>query len=719
MPVVRRTAESRRRLAQQLPDGDLLTIGYWLAGFDGAEAPALAVASALEEFDLVVGGSGAAVARRLLGAAESAGFRVRDGFVAPVDRGGARRRALQLWNDGPAAGTAVQVQTPTPTPVSRVQAKVAPTPSPAPPVSMPVPPPPPLTPPPVEIATVAPSAIARLLAQPACSGLAVSLALRAHALATAAQFQDLVGVATLRGVDSHAYQIETVRRVLRVLRGRALLADEVGLGKTIEALMVLREYELRGMVKRVLVLAPPALVRHWVGELADKAGVEARTTEDASLRDDADAFWRAPGVVVASLALARHARHAPLVQSHEWDLIIVDEAHHIKNRQTAGWKLIDGIRSRFLLLLTATPVETDLEEIYNLVTLLKPGQLTTPAEFRRQFVDPADPTAARDADRLRRLLADVMVRNTRAQSGLALPPRYVSTVVVDPAEGERVLYDAVVDLLRRNAHDPKVRLVTTTLLLEAGSSPAAVHATLQRIGVGDKHSAELRKDMVRLAQLAASVRTSRKLEALVDIARQAERVLVFTRFRETLEYAVAAMRREGLEPALFHGGMRAEDRHAQIERFRAGAARVLCATDVGGEGQNLQFCQTLVNFDLPWNPMLIEQRIGRLHRMGQTGEVRVYNLCARGTAEQRVLDVLDRRLHLFELVVGEMDMVLGNLADDRDLEDRIVDLYATSRDEAQVAEGFERIADELAVARGRYERVRALDEALFKQDFET
>lgn len=116
--------------------------------------------------------------------------------------------------------------------------------------------------------------------------------------------------------------------------------------------------------------------------------------------------------------------------------------------------------------------------------------------------------------------------------------------------------------------------------------------------------------------------------------------------------------------------------------------------------------------------MLLEQRIGRLHRMGQTGEVRVYNLCARATAEERVLDVLDRRLHLFELVVGEMDMVLGNLADDRDLEDRIVDLYATSRDDAQIAEGFERIADELAVARGRYERVRALDEALFKQDFE-
>jgi superfamily II DNA or RNA helicase len=716
MPVVPRTAESRRRLAGQLSDADLLTLGYWLAGFDGSEAPAFAIALTLKEFDLVAGASGAVVTRAVLAAAEVAGFRVRDGFVAPIDRRAARRRALDLWNE---ESVAAAPRTSTPTPVSRVQARAAATTPPPPAPLVTVPPPPPLSPPPVTIATVEPSDIAQLLAQPASSGLAVSLALRAHALATAAQFQDLVGVATLQGVDSHAYQIETVRRVLRVLRGRALLADEVGLGKTIEALMVLREYELRGMAKRVLVIAPPALVRHWVGELADKAGVEARTTEDASWRHDAEAFWRAPGVVVASLAIARHARHAPLVQSQEWDLVIVDEAHHIKNRATAGWKLVDRIRSRFLLLLTATPVETDLEEIYNLVTLLKPGQLTTPAEFRKQFVDPADPTAPRDAERLRRLLADVMVRNTRAQSGLALPPRYVSTVAVDPAEGERELYEAVVNLLRRHALDPRTRLMATTLLLEAGSSPAAVRATLRRIGEGDKHSAELREEAARLAQLAASVRASRKLDALLDVARQSERVLVFTRFRETLEYVVAAMRRESLEPALFHGGMRAEDRHVQIERFRTGEARALVATDVGGEGQNLQFCQTLVNFDLPWNPMLIEQRIGRLHRMGQTGEVRVYNLCARATAEQRVLDVLDRRLHLFELVVGEMDMVLGNLADDRDLEDRIMDLYATSRDDAQVAEGFERIADELAAARGHYERVRALDEALFKQDFET
>jgi len=729
MPIARRDIESRQQLFEGLSTADLLTIGYWLASTERAEVPAYAIAMTLEQYGLSGGIGRAALARRLIGAAEEAGFVARDHFVVPIDGRAARKRALALWRDVERQGrpnacreTADPERTPTPTPVSRVTTRAAPplraaSAVPPAPAAPPIRPPSALVEPPLTVAVPEEAVLARLIAQPDGDALAVSLAIRAHALATAAEFQDLVGTGTLRGVDSHAYQTETVRRVLRVLRGRALLADEVGLGKTIEALMVLREYELRGMAKRVLVLAPPALVRHWVGELGDKAGITARTTEDALVREDPEAFWREPGVVVASLALARSARHAPLVQAAPWDMVVVDEAHHVKNRSTAGWKLVNAIQSRFLLLLTATPVETDLEEIYNLVTLLKPGQLTTPAEFRKQFVDPTDPTAPRDAERLRRLLGEVMVRNTRAQSGLALPPRYVTTVAVEPAEGERELYEAVVRLLREHAGDPKARLATSTLLLEAGSSPAALHGTLARLGAGDKHTRELRSATASLARAAARVDGSRKLEALVDIAASCERVLVFTRFRNTLEYVVAGLRRQGMDPALFHGGMRAGERQAAIERFRSGA-RVLVATDVGGEGQNLQFCQTLVNFDLPWNPMLLEQRIGRLHRMGQTGEVRVYNLCARGTAEERVLDVLDRRLHLFELVVGEMDMVLGNLADDRDLEERVLELYCTSKDDAQIAEGFDRIADELGAARGRYERVKALDEALFRQDFE-
>jgi SNF2 family DNA or RNA helicase len=333
-------------------------------------------------------------------------------------------------------------------------------------------------------------------------------------------------------------------------------------------------------------------------------------------------------------------------------------------------------------------------------------------------VDPKDPSRPKDAERLRRLLGEVMVRNTRAQSGLALPPRFVETIAVDPLPEERAAYEEVVALLREHADSSQARLAAATLLLEAGSSPPAVLATLEKIASSATHDGALRADAGRIAPRIRTVTRCRKLEALLRIlGANPDPVLVFTRYRRTAEYVATAARALGLKAESFHGGMSSAERHAAVERFRAGA-RLLVATDVGAEGQNLQFCQTLVNFDLPWNPAQIEQRIGRLHRMGQTGEVRVFNLCSKGTVEDRVLDVLDRRLHLFELVVGEMDMVLGNLGDERDLEERILALYAESRSEGEVAAGFDRIADELAAARGLYERSRALDEALFQRDFE-
>ncbi|WP_437715460.1 SNF2-related protein [Sorangium sp. So ce448] len=593
-------------------------------------------------------------------------------------------------------------------------AEPAPSPEPA-----PLPAPPPRKPAPLLMSGLDRSELLQRLADPPSSLAAVSHALRAHLLASAEQFEELLALAALTGVEPHRYQIETARRVLRVFRGRALLADEVGLGKTVEALTILREYQLRGMVRRALVLVPPALVGQWTGELAEKAGIAARTTDDAARTADPEAFWRDEGVVVASLALARSAKHAPLVQAASWDLVIVDEAHHVKSRTTAGFKLVDGLHSRFLLMLTATPIETDLEELYNLVTLLKPGQFATPAAFRAQFVDPKDPLSPKNRERLRALLAEVMVRNTRADSGLALPPRYVSTAMVDPLPEERELYDRVLSLVRAHGADAGSRMLASTLLLGAGSSPAAVRGSLERMSASERRVPGLRAALAALAKLAASVRASRKGGALVDLVRaHNEQVLVFTRFRDTLSYIEAVLREAGVEPVAFHGGLSAADKRAALSAFRDGRARVLVSTDAGGEGHNLHHCHVLVNFDLPYNPMLIEQRIGRLHRMGQREEVRVYNLCARGTAEERVLDLLDRRLHLFELVVGEMDMVLGNMADERDLEERIVSLYATSLSEEEIASGFDAIAEELAAARGRYEQVKRLDAKLFGKDYE-
>jgi SNF2 family DNA or RNA helicase len=570
----------------------------------------------------------------------------------------------------------------------------------------------------VSIAPLDALSLTELLAGPAADLATVAQALSAHALAAAESFSELLALGSLHGVERHAYQVETVQRLLRTLRGRALLADEVGLGKTIEAIMALREYQLRGMVRRALIITPPALVGQWVAELSSKAGIVARHTDEPQLRLDPDDFWRGDGVVVASLALARAQRHAPHVQARPWDLVIVDEAHRVKNRATLGWKLVDGLKSRFLLLLTATPIENDLEELYQLVTLLKPGQFATPAQFRQQFVDPKDPTQPRNRESLRRLLGEVMIRNTRARCGLKLPPRFVTTINIEPAAEERALYDGVLDLLRAHAGDGRARQQAATLLVEAGSSPHALVGTLARLRAGKHAFGDALPRLHDEARRVAGLATTKKGTALVELlAAHRDQALVFSRFRATLAWLDELFTRHGLAHVVVHGGIDGEAKQAAFDAFRSGA-RLLLATDVGSEGHNLQHCHLLVNFDLPWNPMVIEQRIGRLHRFGQTEEVQVYNLCAKGTVEERILDVLDRRVQLFELVVGEMDMVLGNLADERDLEERIVQLYAEARGEAELAHGFDAIAEELLRARGHYERARALDQSLFGKDFE-
>ena len=168
----------------------------------------------------------------------------------------------------------------------------------------------------------------------------------------------------------------------------------------------------------------------------------------------------------------------------------------------------------------------------------------------------------------------------------------------------------------------------------------------------------------------------------------------------------------------FQGGMSGPQKDEAVQRFHE-QARVLLATEVGGEGRNLQFANVLVNFDLPWNPMKIEQRIGRLHRIGQQQEVHIFSLCAAQSAEERILDVLDRRIHLFELVVGEVDLILGRALGEKEFDEQVFDIYTSAPDEAALHRRFEALADELAKARRGYEQVKALDEQLFAEDFET
>ncbi|MBV9777360.1 MAG: DEAD/DEAH box helicase family protein, partial [Acetobacteraceae bacterium] len=216
-------------------------------------------------------------------------------------------------------------------------------------------------------------------------------------------FDELLCLPALRDVEAHWYQIETVRKVLKQHRGRVLLADEVGLGKTIEAGMVLKEYMLRGMAERVLVLTPASLVGQWRDEMDAKFGIDCATTHDPLLRSDPAAFWAQPRVI-ASTAAARRREHAGILSGLRYDVVAVDEAHHLRDQSSAGYQLVNRLQKRFLLLLSATPVQNSLLELYNLLTLLQPGIFKTQREFRQAHMVPGKPREPVNRERLRDLM---------------------------------------------------------------------------------------------------------------------------------------------------------------------------------------------------------------------------------------------------------------------------------------------------------------------------
>ncbi|NCP15985.1 DEAD/DEAH box helicase [bacterium] len=550
------------------------------------------------------------------------------------------------------------------------------------------------------------------------------------------------------------YQVRAAQIMLRRFRGRGMFCDEVGLGKTIEAGLVLKEYLVRNVVQRVLIVTPAALVEQWREELAIKFGLPRFTTSaDAEFRAAGAKAWERFPLLIASLATARRAEHRARIAQIPYDLVIVDEAHHLKNRNSASWKFVNDLQRKYILLLTATPVENDLDELYNLITLLKPGQLKTPREFRKQFVAHGDPRLPKNRGQLRDLLGDVMVRHTRSQVNIKLPPRQASTIRLGLSQEETDFYQAVSGYVRAQmrtspfhlpiAAPPDSEITKTlpgsdegtegdkslrqvdrfallTLQREIGSSPQSAEPTLRALAER-AHRAEQRRELLELADQSTRIQAWAKAEALeklllTSLRDPAEKIIIFTHFRRTLERLAERLRGLGLSVVTYHGEMGTPSKNQAIADFEQ-RAQVLLSTEAAGEGRNLQFCRTMVNFDIPWNPMRIEQRVGRIHRIGQTRDVRIYNLSARGTVEDYLLEILDQKLNMFELVIGEMDMILGQLSDERDFEDLLLDIWMQAESAEELHDGFKQLGEALVQARQAHQKTQEYDEALFGEDF--
>lgn len=532
--------------------------------------------------------------------------------------------------------------------------------------------------------------------------------------------ETLICLPHLRDLEMYKYQDRTVKAVLKRFRGRVLLCDEVGLGKTVEAGMAMMEYIMRGLVKKILILVPPSLVDQWYFEMKRKFNQNFIRWDDPEFKNMGDAAWSHYDKVIASLATAKRKSNGKLITDVHYDLVIVDEAHHLKNRNTLAWQFVNNLEKKYIFLLSATPVQNNLEELYNLITLLKPGQLKTYSYFKKTFIKDKEGLEVGNVDQLRHLLSNVMIRNKRNDIDIKFTKRTASTVTLPLSPEEKKLYDDISGYIKEK-YDEKnsglTRLMLKNLQEEMGSSFEAVTEPLKKMSLNehlDKDEREVFKDFLKSTEDLLKKRTPDKklLQCLEIIKQHQDKIIIFTKYLATQKAIVEFLKGCDVKTAVFNGELRRKDKEEQIDLFRT-SADILVSTETGGEGRNLQFCNVMINYDLPWNPMAIEQRIGRIHRIGQKRNVYVYNLAAGDTVEHYILELLDKKINMFELVVGEVDMILGDIEEKADFSDLIMEAWVRSKDTDDMVNEVEQLSEKLLENKNRYIKAKEVDEKLF------
>ena len=441
--------------------------------------------------------------------------------------------------------------------------------------------------------------------------------------------------------------------------------------------------------------------------MQEKFDLDFSTTEDPEATEAPERFWKG-NRIIASLHTAKSRRSLPFIVPEFFDLVVVDEAHHLRNRSTLSWKLVNQIQKKYLLLLSATPLQNNLIELFNLITLLKPGQFKTEKLFRREYLAPGTSRRAANKEKLRQLLREVMIRNTRSAIDLKLPRRYATTFRLEPSESEQKMHEGLHAYLRQNGLN---RQTVNLLLREAGSSPQALKESLLRLA-----PASGKEDLIERIDCS---REDAKAKALRDLLlrNSAEKKVIFTQFIRSQDFIADILGGLGVAFAVFKGTLSHQEKNAAIESFR-NEVPILVSTESGGEGRNLQFCSAMINFDLPWNPMKIEQRIGRLHRIGQTREVFIFNFAVKGTIEDYLIELLDQKINMFEMVIGEIEPILGHLDTEEDFENVVLDIWMRSRNEQDLQAGFADFGNSLLKAKSRYLQSKQFDEEIFGEDYE-
>jgi len=615
-------------------------------------------------------------------------------------------------------------------------------------------------------------------------------------------------------VDLNPHQIEAALFALRnPLQEGVLLADEVGLGKTIEAALVLCQYWAERR-RHLLVIGPASLRKQWAQELHDKFAVPTTVVDAVALRKQSagDTLATLQALVGNAIVIMSYQFAAKLeaeLRAIPWDVVVIDEAHKLRNAHRAsnrtGQALKRALDGRKKLLITATPLQNSLMELYGLSTLLDEHLFGDEAAFRKQFI-----TSNAGMDELRERLAGFAKRTLRRDvlEYIKYTERKALTQPFDPTDDEQSLYERISAFLQREDSYalPKQQRHLTALILRKllASSSHAVSATLvtirerlQRLLEGESEASEgslveqlieeddLSPDLLEeeasedeesppdastvandentrraaitaeiteltgFIEAAEALQIDTKAQALLKalslgFGKMAElgaprKAIVFTESRRTQEYLHRFLSANGYagklvlfsgtnthadSTAIYQrwleefkgtdrvtGSPQVDRRMALIDHFRKDdgtGAEIIIATEAAAEGVNLQFCALIINYDLPWNPQRVEQRIGRCHRYGQRFDVVVINfLNTRNQADQRVLELLTEKFNLFTGVFGASDEVLGRVESNIDFEKRILKIYDTCRQPEQIEAAFNALQAELEdVIAGRIEETQ-------------
>ncbi|MBR2555023.1 MAG: DISARM system SNF2-like helicase DrmD [Aeriscardovia sp.] len=593
-------------------------------------------------------------------------------------------------------------------------------------------------------------------------------------------------------IELNPHQINAFCAALQALKtGGIVLADEVGLGKTIEAGLVLK-YVLESGAKRVLIALPASLRKQWELELEEKFKLKSVILDRVTVEKES---WewrkRLTDTSKVQIILTSYDYSSKLMKRFpeiKWDFIIIDEAHNLRNvfhgtkRAKNLYELSKGIPK---ILLTATPLQNSLTDLHGLISFIDPRIFGSEKVFNKRYIE------GEDYSDLKRELAPVLYRTLRRDVAkyMNFKKRICKTVDFALSTDEIELYQRVNDFLKQDilysiptSNRSLIILVIRKLL--ASSSFALIETfevlktRLEKLYEGsksanaqegfdlfwsfvedeiDESDFEENEDEDTIVQkqhiqaeldevniiidVAKRINTNAKVVALksaIDIAfdmqqawRIPQKVVVFTESKRTQKYIAEELRKNEYDEEdilLFNGdfddamtkeiyrswqvknfgnvnyGRSVEYKHAIVDYFRNNA-RILICTDAGSEGLNLQFCNTVINYDLPWNPMKIEQRIGRCHRYGQENDVVAINLLnTQNAADQRVYDILSKKFELFEGVFGASDIALGALESGTSFEKMVLEIYQSCNTTAEFKKAFDKLDRKLNAKRDKKTR---------------